>query len=79
MLNRKVLVLLAAVPLALVAGCVTRAEVDALRTDVNKAQATAEAAQRGADYAAAEARKATAAANAASEKADRIYRESLRK
>jgi hypothetical protein len=58
--------------LTLLGACASQSEVDALRADVAQAQAdAAEAKQRAAN--------AEAAALAAQERADRIYRESLRK
>jgi len=58
--------------LALLSACASKSDVDALRADVAQAQAdAAEAKQRAAS--------AEAAALAAQERADRIYRESLRK
>jgi len=85
-------VLIAAVPLVLLAGCATqqetasqteldtlRADVEQLRGEVRAAQESAAAASARADQAARAAEAAAADARAASEKADRIYRQSLRK
>ena len=63
---------LSLVGLLLLAGCATQAEIDALRADIVKAQETAQSAEQ-------KATQAEIAAKAAAEKADRIYRESLRK
>ncbi|MCP5367200.1 MAG: hypothetical protein H6907_12100 [Hyphomicrobiales bacterium] len=71
-LARTSLSALAVVGLVFMAGCATKAEVEALRADVVKAQQTADSAEQ-------RAMSAEAAAKAAAEKADRIYRESLRK
>ena len=60
-----------AAPLVLGA-CVTQSEVDALRAELERAKADAAEANRRASAAEAAARKAE-------ERADRIYRESLRK
>lgn len=72
-------------PLA-IAGCASQSEVDQLRSDLSKAQATAAAAQEEARAATAEAKAANARADAAtkaaadvSRKADRMYDRSLRK
>ncbi|MCL5777208.1 hypothetical protein M1105_09435 [Limibaculum sp. FT325] len=63
---------LAIATLTLVGACASKSDVEALRADVAQAQAdAAEAKQRAA--------AAEAAALAAQERADRIYRESLRK
>lgn len=58
--------------LALLSACASKSDLEALKADVAQAQAdAAEAKQRAA--------AAEAAARAAEERADRIYRESLRK
>lgn len=73
------------VPLA-VGGCASQSEVDQLRSDLSKAQATAAAAQAEARAAKEDAMAANARADAAtkaaadvSRKADRMYDRSLRK
>ena len=65
------LVAVLAAPLVLGA-CVSQSEVDQLRTELEQAKADAAEANR-------RAAEAEAAARAAEERADRIYRESLRK
>jgi len=74
------------------AGCATRSDLDAyatksdlaalrseLMTEIQKAQDTAQRADQNAATAAEAAQKAAADAAAASEKADAIFRQSLRK
>jgi hypothetical protein len=79
-----------AVSILALSGCATKAElqdlrakhnadVDALRSDVAKAQKTANDAMALAQKASQDAADAAAQAKAASERADRIFRESLRK
>lgn len=85
-------IVIAAVPVLLLAGCATpqestsqtelealRADVEQLRSEVRAAQQSAAAASARADDAVRAAQAAAADARAASEKADRIYRQSLRK
>lgn len=81
----------AVLPLIFAAGCATqqgvtqadldalRAEIAQLRTEVQTANANSAAAAASADAAAKSAADAAAEARAASEKADRIYKQSLRK
>lgn len=83
---RKLWILAAIAPMALVAGCATKGDVDSLRQEIASVRATAEAADQKATAAQATAEKAAAdAANAsqqaqmASEKSDRIFRQGLRK
>jgi outer membrane murein-binding lipoprotein Lpp len=77
---------------ALLAGCATpegaatqtdidalRSEIADLRTRIDSVARTAEAAAQSASDAAARADESARAAAAASDKADRIYRQSLRK
>lgn len=72
-MKRFKLPLIAAVAAPLLLGaCVSQSEVDALRTELEKAKADAAAANQ-------RATAAEAAAREAQERADRIYRESLRK
>ena len=67
-----------AAPLALGA-CASQSDLDALRAEVQRAQAEAAEANRRAANAEERAAEAEAAARAAEERADRIYRASLRK
>ncbi|MDJ0948053.1 MAG: hypothetical protein QNJ94_03950 [Alphaproteobacteria bacterium] len=59
-------------PLLIAAGCASQDEVNALRRDVDALKADVA-------NASAQAQKAAAAAQSAADKADRIYRRSLRK
>jgi outer membrane murein-binding lipoprotein Lpp len=68
-----------AAPLLLVAGCASQSEIDSLRAEVQKAQEMAKAAEDRAAAAEAEAQRAANEAATASEKADRIFRMSLKK
>lgn len=75
-----------AVALLGLSGCASRSDVDALRSELAGVRATAEAADRKATEALANSQKAQAAAEQAaeearmaSEKADRIFRQGLRK
>jgi len=85
--NRKTIIaVLAAVPLLAAAGCATQDEVKMLQGELQDIKGIASQAAVDAKTAAAEAgkaadqaMKAAAAAQAASDKADRILRESLRK
>ncbi len=70
----------------LLTGCASDKEMDALKADVARAEASAAAAQRAAEAAAASAEAAAARAEAASaearaatEKAERVFRTSLNK
>jgi uncharacterized lipoprotein NlpE involved in copper resistance len=83
---RKLWTLAVIAPLALVAGCATRGDVDSLRQEIAGVRATAEAAdqkataaQAAAEKAAADASNAAQQAQMASDKADRIFRQGLRK
>ncbi len=92
-LSKVAIALIVASPMLLAAGCAMqsdvdalRAEVDALNSDMARTHDMAQEAARDADVAAMEARTAANAgeqaaveAKTASEKADRIYRQSLRK
>jgi uncharacterized protein DUF3359 len=80
-----------AIPVLLLAGCQTAAPADTSRVDsavetsktamaaAERASAAAKSAAAAAERAAAAAERAAAQAKAASEKADRIFRRSLRK
>jgi outer membrane murein-binding lipoprotein Lpp len=83
---RRILVLFAVLSPLGIAGCASQSEIDALRSDLTKTQATADAAAADArvakeDAAAAKASADTASrsANDVSRKADRMYNRSLRK
>lgn len=83
---RRVLVLSVILSPLGIAGCASQSEFDALRGDLTKTQATADAAAADARAAKADAAAAKASANAASQsandvsrKADRMYSRSLRK
>ena len=78
-LSSNALSLALALPLLAMAGCATQADLDALRDEVSEVRKIAESAEQNAAASAADARRAADEAKAASEKADRIYRESLRK
>lgn len=85
-LTRTLTATFALMGLVLVAGCATRAEVNELRSDIDKlrgemanTQQMATAASQSAAQATAQAMAAAQSAAAAAEKADRVYRESLRK
>ncbi|HET6467817.1 MAG TPA: alanine-zipper protein [Geminicoccaceae bacterium] len=71
----------AAVALLALAGCQTQNpdEIAQLRSEVAAARAAADEANRAASAAAADAARAAADAQLAGEKADRIFREGLRK
>lgn len=71
--------LAAAVLLAGLAGCASTSEIDSLKAEVAQAQATAEQARKEAEAARIAAEEAAKDAATASEKADRIYQQSLRK
>lgn len=78
-------VLIAAVPLVLLAGCATpqdvasQSDLDALRADVEQLRSEVRASTARSDEAARAAQAAADEARAASERADRIYQQSLRK
>lgn len=83
---RKIWILAAVVPLFAVAGCATRGSVDLLRQEIAGVRQTANAADQKATEALSTAQKAEADASKAQqdaqmagEKADRIFREGLRK
>lgn len=83
---RRMMILVAIISPLLVAGCATKADVEALRKEVIKSQemaadakAAAEAAATKADGAAAASRQSAAESKAASDKADQVFRQSLRK
>lgn len=78
-LSRKAMAIVLALPLFVLAGCASQADLDALRDEVTKSQELAQNADQSAAASAAEARRAADEAKAASEKADRIYQQSLRK
>lgn len=92
-LSKVAIALIVASPMLLTAGCAMqsdvdalRAEIDALNSDMARTHDMAQEAARDADVAAMEARTAANAgeqaaveAKTAREKADRIYRQSLRK
>ncbi len=92
-IRRMTIAMAAMVALLAVAGCATKAELNDVRTDAGKAQQMAAEAKQQADSAMALAERAAAdaaaaagaasqsaaAARAASEKADRILQQSLRK
>lgn len=65
--------------LVLLGACATQSDLDELRGELERAQAEATAANERAAAAEQRAADAEAAARAAQERADRIYRESLRK
>jgi hypothetical protein len=75
-----------AVALLGLAGCATRGDIEELRSEIAGVRATAQAADQKASQALAESQRAAAAAQQAAddariagEKADRIFREGLRK
>lgn len=83
---KKIAMLAVAGPLLVLAGCATNGDVDALRQEIAGVRATAEAAdqkataaQAAAEKAAADAARAAQDAQIAGEKADRIFRQGLRK
>lgn len=79
-LNRKFIRLGAVSGLLLLAACgPSTKDFEQLRADLNKAQADVSAAEQRAAAAEQRAANAEAAAAAAQERADRIYRSSLRK
>jgi outer membrane murein-binding lipoprotein Lpp len=61
------------------AGCATKGDIEALRSEIAGVRATAEAAEAKATQAAAEASQAAEDARLASEKADRVFQAGLRK
>lgn len=65
--------------LLLTAGCATREEVDTLRSEVSAMRADLNETKSAAMRAAEAAERAAAEAKAANQKADEIYRQSLRK
>ena len=76
----------AGVMLAALAGCATTGDLDALRTEVDKANSTASqaaadasAAKRDAAAAKTAAEQARDAANATNEKLDRMFKKSMQK
>ncbi|MDX6752132.1 Lpp/OprI family alanine-zipper lipoprotein [Geminicoccaceae bacterium 1502E] len=83
---KKFVTLAVAGPLLLLAGCATKGDVDALRQEIAGVRATAQAADQKAtaaqatsEKAAADAARASQDAQMAGEKADRIFRQGLRK
>lgn len=78
--NPKLARLSAVAGLLVLAACgPSTSDFEELRTDLQKAQANASAAEQRAAAAEERAKNAEAAAAAAQERADRIYRSSLRK
>lgn len=69
----------AAAGLALLGGCATKGDVEALHQEIAGLRAALASVDAKASRAEADAAKAAAGADLASEKADRIYREGLRK
>lgn len=83
---KRLVTLATLLPLVAVAGCATKGDIEQLRQEIAGVKATAEQADRKATAAeaasasaAAEAKQAADEAQIAGEKADRIFREGLRK
>ena len=72
-------IMLVALPLALLAGCATEAQVEKSNMTSTEAAKSAAAAAKAAEQAARAAERAAAEARAAGDKADRIFRKGLRK
>jgi outer membrane murein-binding lipoprotein Lpp len=66
-------------PLALLAGCTSNQDIEQLRQEIASVRATAQSADQKATNAQATAQQALEEARLANEKADRIFREGLRK
>jgi outer membrane lipoprotein-sorting protein len=66
-------------PLLAVAGCTSSGEIESLRQEIAAVRSIAQAADQKATNAQATAQQALTQANLANEKADRIFREGLRK
>lgn len=79
MRNLKIAAPLSALALLALAGCATKGDIESLRSEIQGVRAVAESAEQKASQAAADAAKAAADAQMASDKADRIFREGLRK
>ncbi len=83
---RKLALLAAVAPLALLGGCATKGDIESLRQEIagvraiaQSAEQKAAAAEANSRQAAADAARAAQDAQMASEKADRIFRAGLRK
>jgi outer membrane murein-binding lipoprotein Lpp len=76
---RKIVALAAVMPLLALGGCASSSSVEQLRQEVASVRAIAQAADQKATNAQATAQQALQEARLANEKADRIFREGLRK
>ena len=76
---KKLLTLVAVAPLLAVVGCASNSDVEQLRTEIASVRTIAQAADQKATNAQATAQQALQEARLANEKADRIFRQGLRK
>lgn len=76
---RKLLPLAAVAPLLALAGCASNSDVEQLRTEIASVRSIAQGADQKATNAQATAQQALQEARLANEKADRIFRQGLRK
>jgi outer membrane murein-binding lipoprotein Lpp len=76
---RKLVLLATVAPVLAIAGCASNSDVEQLRQEIASVRATAEAADQKATNAQQTAQQALEQSRLANEKADRIFREGLRK
>ena len=76
---KKLVALAAVVPLLAVAGCASNQGTDSMRQEIASVRSLAQQADSKADRAQATAQQALEEARLANEKADRIFRQGLRK